>query len=162
MVTKSSPNTTMTMPSDREIIIEREFNAPRAIVFEALTRPEHVRRWYGLRSTTLSVCQIDLRVGGKWRYVIRDADGNEFGFSGEYREVVPPERVVSTENFEGIPPGHDYLVTMTLTEHDGKTKMRSHLVYKCVEDRDGHVNSGMEPGMRETLDRLGELIDMLV
>ncbi len=156
MSTDTSSATTMTLPSDREILIERVFDAPRRLVFEALTRPEHVAHWYGPRAMTLTSCEIDLRVGGAWRYVVRDPAGNDFGFSGEYREIVPPERLVSTENFEGIPPGHDYLVTVTLDEQDGKTTLRSHLQYKTPEDRDGHIQSGMEPGMRETYDRLAE------
>jgi uncharacterized protein YndB with AHSA1/START domain len=151
----------MTLPSDREILIERVFNAPRRLVFAALTKPEHVAQWYGPRTMTLTSCEIDLRVGGTWRYVLRDPAGNDFGFSGEYREVVPPERLVSTENFEGIPPGHDYLVTVTLAEHEGKTKLTSHLLYKSPEDRDGHIQSGMEPGMRESYDRLAELLATL-
>jgi uncharacterized protein YndB with AHSA1/START domain len=146
----------MTLPSDREILIERVFDAPRRLVFDALTKPEHVAHWYGPRAMTLTSCEIDLRVGGAWRYVLRDPAGNDFGFSGEYRDIVPPERLVSTENFEGIPPGHDYLVTVTLDEQDGKTTLRSHLQYKTPEDRDGHIQSGMEPGMRETYDRLAE------
>ena len=156
MSADTSSATKMTLPSDREILIERVFDAPRRLVFEALTRPEHVAHWYGPRAMTLSSCEIDLRVGGAWRYVLRDPAGNDFGFSGEYREVVPPERLVSTENFEGIPPGHDYLVTVTLDEQDGRTTLRSHLQYKSPEDRDGHIQSGMEPGMRESYDRLAE------
>jgi len=154
--TDTSSATTMTLPSDREILIERIFDAPRRLVFDALTKPEHVAHWYGPRAMTLTSCEIDLRVGGTWRYVVRDPAGNDFGFSGEYREIVPPERLVCTENFEGIPPGHDYLVTVTLSDLDGKTKLTSHLQYKTPEDRDGHIQSGMEPGMRETYDRLAE------
>ncbi len=104
----------------------------------------------------MPVCEIDLRPGGAWRYVLRDPDnGNEYGFSGVYREIVPPERLVYTEGFEAM-PGHDYLVTTTFAEQDGKTTLTSTLLYKSVEDRDGHLQSGMEGGMRETLDRLAE------
>lgn len=142
---------TLTMPSDREIVITRVFDAPRPLVFEAWTTPEHVSRWYG--AEPLVVCEIDLRVGGRWRYVMRLPDGGEHGFSGEYREIVPPERLVYTEGYEGLPPGHDYLVTTTFAEQDGKTTLTSHLLYRSREDRDGHVASGMEGGMRETLDR---------
>ena len=161
MSTDTSSATSMTLPSDREILIERVFNAPRRLVFDALTRPEHVANWYGPRAMTLTSCQIDLRVGGAWRYVVRDPAGNDFAFSGEYKEIVPPEKLVCTENFEGIPPGHDYLVTVTLDEQDGQTKLRSHLQYRSPEDRDGHIQSGMEPGMRETYDRLAELLATL-
>jgi uncharacterized protein YndB with AHSA1/START domain len=160
MIANTSPATSLAMPSDREIVITRAFDAPRKLVFETLTRPEHVKRWYGPRRFSVVVCEIDLRVGGTWRYVLRDADGSEYGFSGEYREIVPPERLVSTEGYEAM-PGHEYLVTLTLDEQDAKTLLRSHLLYQNVADRDGHVQSGMEPGMRETLDRLGELLATL-
>jgi len=161
MGTTTSSATTLTLPSDREILIEREFDAPRRLVFDALTRCEHVAQWYGPRAMALTSCEIDLRVGGTWRYVLCDPAGNDFGFSGEYREIVAPERLVSTENFEGIPPGHDYLVTVTLDEQDGKTQLSAHLLYKSPEDRDGHIQSGMEPGMRESYDRLAELLATL-
>src|SRR5216684_8158499 len=161
MSTMTSFDTTLTLPSDREILIERVFDAPRRLLFDALTRCEHVAQWYGPRAMALTSCEIDLRVGGTWRYVVRDPAGNDFGFSGEYREIVPHERLVCTENFEGIPPGHDYLVTVTLDEQGGKTTLRSHLQYKSPEDRDGHIQSGMEPGMRETYDRLAELLATL-
>jgi uncharacterized protein YndB with AHSA1/START domain len=160
MITNASFATTLTMPSDREIVITRTFDAPRTLVFDAMTRPEHVKQWYGPSYLTLVLCEIDLRVGGAWRYVLRDAGGNEYGFSGTYREIVPPERVVTTEGFEGL-PGHEYIATLTLAEHDGKTTMTNRLLYQSVEDRDGHLQSGMEPGMRETLDRLAELLSTL-
>jgi uncharacterized protein YndB with AHSA1/START domain len=160
MTAKTSYTTTLTMPSDRELLITRTFDAPRRLVFEALTKPEHVAHWYGPRSTTLRSCEIDLRVGGRWRYVLSDASGNEFGFSGEYREIVPPKRIVTTEGYEGM-PGHEYLATVTLDEHDGQTTLQSHLLYQSAEDRDGHLQSGMEPGMRETYERLAELLATL-
>ena len=160
MTTKSRP-ATVTMPSDRELIITRDFNAPRALVFEALTRPEHVKRWYGLRHLTLPVCEIDFRPGGRWRYVLHDPkDGSEFAFSGEYHEIVEPEKIVSTERYEAI-PGSDYQVTVTLVERDGKTTLTSHCRYQTQEHRDGHVMSGMEAGMNETYYRLDELLAQL-
>jgi uncharacterized protein YndB with AHSA1/START domain len=106
-------------------------------------------------------CKIDLRPGGSWRFVQRGPDGNEYAFSGEYREVVRPERIVQTWNFEGIPPGHESLETLTLEEHNGKTKWTTRVLFKSVEDRDGLIQSGMEPGMRETMDRLAELLESL-
>lgn len=150
--------TTVTMPSDREIVITRVFEVPRRLVFEAWTKPEHVKRWWGLKSHTLPVCEIDLRVGGKWRYVLRAPDGSNHGFSGEYREIRPHERLVYSEGYEALPPGHDYLVTTTFAERSGKTTLTCKMLYKSQEDRDGHVASGMEPGMRETLDRLEKLL----
>lgn len=160
-MTNNDKATTLTMPSDTEIVIERSFNAPRELVFEAWTKPEHVRRWYALKVTTMTVCEIDLRVGGKWRYVLHSPDGSEHGFSGEYKEITPPERLVYSEGYEAM-PGHDYLVTTTFDEQNGKTTLTSRMLYKSKEDRDGHVASGMEPGMRETLDRLEELLTTLV
>jgi uncharacterized protein YndB with AHSA1/START domain len=147
----------LSFPSDRETVITRAFNAPRALVFEAMTKPEHVRKWYGLRSHTLTVCDIDLRVGGRWRYVLQSPDGQEFAFSGEYREIDPPARLVSTEEFEAM-PGTGYVVTVTMNERDGVTTLQSHLVYQRPEHRDGHIASGMEPGMNETFDRLESLL----
>jgi uncharacterized protein YndB with AHSA1/START domain len=161
MPVQSKPVVTLSTPSDRELVITVVLDAPRRLVFEAATRPEHVRRWWGPRNTTVTVCEIDLRPGGAWRYVIRDnTTGREDGFSGVYREITPPERIVYTEGWEGM-PGHDYLVTATLDEKNGKTILTSWLQYKSVEDRDGHVNSGMEKGMRETYDRLGEFLPTL-
>jgi uncharacterized protein YndB with AHSA1/START domain len=158
MAVKSKPVVTLTTPSDQELVITAVVDAPRRLVFEACTKPEHVRHWWGLRRMTMTVCEIDLRPGGAWRYVLRDNEtGREDAFSGVYREIVPPERMVYTEGWEAM-PGHDYLVTATLTEDAGKTTLTSRLQYKSREDRDGHVQSGMEPGMRETYDRLGEYL----
>jgi uncharacterized protein YndB with AHSA1/START domain len=160
MVATSKFAATITLPSDRELVIEREFDAPRRLVWKALTTPEHVRQWYGLRSMTMTDCQIDLRPGGRWRYAQSTPDGQEFAFSGEYREIVAPERIVSTEGWEAM-PGHEYLSTLTLDEVDGRTKLRTHLLYQSQEDRDGHIQSGMEGGMNETFDRLAELLPTL-
>jgi uncharacterized protein YndB with AHSA1/START domain len=150
---------TLTLPSEREIVVTRIFNAPRRLVFEAWTQPEYVKRWFGVcRSMTMTVCEIDLRVGGKWRYVLYDpSNDTEHGFSGEYREIVPPQRLVSTERYEPI-PNSDHLNTLTLAEQDGKTTLHIHIQYPSVEHRDGHLQSGMEIGMRETLNRLEELL----
>jgi len=152
----------LAFPSDRETVITRTFAAPRKLVFAAMTQPEHVRQWYGLHDQTMKVCEIDLRVGGKWRYVVQMPDGNEFAFSGEYLEIAPPERLVSTEWFEAI-PGSDYVATVTFSEQDGKTTLTSHLRYQSPEHRDGHVNSGMEWGMQQTFARLDEhLVGMAI
>jgi uncharacterized protein YndB with AHSA1/START domain len=146
-------DTRITMPSDKEIVITRTFNAPRRLVFEAWTKPEHVRQWYGMRPLKMTVCEIDLSVGGRWRYVLRSPDGSEHGFGGEYKEITPPERLVYSESYEGM-PGHESLVTVSFEEQDGTTTLTSRMLYQTKEDRDGHVASGMEPGMRETLGRL--------
>ena len=147
--------------SDREIVITRAFNAPRRLVFEAITKVEHVKRWYGPRALTLVVCEIDLRPGGSWRYVLRAPDGSEHGFTGVYREIAAPERIVSTENYEAMMPGHEMLATVTLEEKDGRTTLKNRIVYLSKADRDGHLQSGMESGMGETFDRLAELLPTL-
>jgi uncharacterized protein YndB with AHSA1/START domain len=154
-MTTTSSAATLTMPSERELVITRVFNAPPKLVWEAMTNPDHLKHWYGWRTMTMSACEIDLRPGGAWRYGIRDTDGQEFVFSGEYREVVPHERLVSTEGWEAM-PGHEYVVTVTFEEEDGKTKMTSHLLYQNGADRDGHLHSGMEAGMQESYIRLDE------
>lgn len=151
---------TIDLPSDRETVITRVFDAPRKLVWDAMTKPEHVKHWYGLRTNTLSVCEIDLRPGGAWRYVQTSPHGEETAFSGVYREVVAPERLVSTELFEAM-PSTDYLVTVTFDEQDGRTTMTSRLLYQSKEHRDGHLQSGMEWGMNETYQRLDELLATL-
>ena len=161
MTTKSTGTASVELVSDREVHITRVFHAPRRFVFEALTRPEHVKRWYGLRVLTMQVCEIDLRPGGTWRYVLRAPDGSEHGFTGVYREIVVPERIVSTENYEAMMPGHEMVVTVTLEEKDGRTTLKSRILYQSKADRDGHLQSGMEPGMQETFDRLEELLEAL-
>jgi uncharacterized protein YndB with AHSA1/START domain len=153
MTQNEENRTVMTLPSEREIVITRVFNAPRELVWKAWTQPEHVAQWWGIRGYNVAICEIDLRVGGRYRYVLQ-GDGNaEFGFDGEYREIVPPERLVYTDGFEGM-PGHEALVTVTFTQENGKTKLTSHSHYQSVADRDGHIQSGMEAGMRETMDNL--------
>jgi uncharacterized protein YndB with AHSA1/START domain len=122
-------------------VITREFNVPRALVFETMSKPEHAKRWWGTRNTEMPVCEIDFRVGGTWRYVLRDREtGHEDAFSGEYREIVAPEKVVFTERYEPI-PGSDHVVTGTLTDHGGTTTLRVHIQYTSVERRDGHLRS---------------------
>src|SRR5436190_23542518 len=110
MAEKNSAATTLTMPSDREIVISRILAAPRRLVFQAWTRPEHVVQWWGLRSLTVAVCEIDFRVGGAWRWVLRALNGEEYGFRGVYREIVPPERLVYTDIFDDV-PDYESLVT---------------------------------------------------
>ena len=156
----SSHTLTVTTPSDREIVMTRTFDAPRELVFEAMTRPEHMKEWWGPHGYTLPVCEIDLRPGGKYRFVNADAEGNEYAFRGEYREIVPPEKIVWTFEFEGM-PGNISVDTMTLTEEDGKTTITGTSVFDSVEQRDGMLESGMETGAAETYDRLAELLEKL-
>jgi uncharacterized protein YndB with AHSA1/START domain len=156
----ASSELTITTPSETEIVMTREFDAPRALVFEAHTSCEHMTRWWGPRKYEFASCEIDFRPGGKWRIVHRGPDGEEYAFRGEYREIVPPERIVWTFEFEGF-PGSVSVETMTLEEHDGKTTFTGTSVYKTVEERDGMLQSGMEEGARETMERLAEYLEIL-
>ncbi len=157
MAPKAKNRATVEIVSDTEILITRSFNAPRDLVFEAMTQVEHVRHWYGCSIMKVTTCEIDLRVGGAWRYVLQMPDGVEHGFHGVYREIVPPARLVTTENYEPIGPGHEMLATVTLEEKSGgRTVFRNRLTYASKADRDGHLGSGMETGLQESLDRLEE------
>jgi len=153
---------TLTTPSDREIVMTREFDAPRELVFEAHSKCEHLEKWWGPRKYTLAVCEMDFRPGGAYRLVHRGPDGvEEHGFRGEYREIVPPERIVWTFEWEGM-PGHVSVDTLTLEDlGGGKTKLTAHSLFDSVEDRDGMLQSGMEEGASETWDRLAELVEMM-
>ena len=159
-MTQASTAPTLTLPSDREIVSTRVFDALRELVWKAYTDPAAIPRWWGPRRHTTTVDKMDVRPGGAWRYVSRDADGNEYGFHGEYREVVPPERLVATFEFEPM-PGHVSVETLTLVEHEGKTTLTNRSVFDSVEDRGGMLQSGMEAGLRETYDRLAEYIETL-
>jgi uncharacterized protein YndB with AHSA1/START domain len=151
----------LTMPSETELVITRDFNAPRELVFDLFTKPEHVRRWWGLRGTTVPVCEIDLRVGGRWRWVLSVPDGGgEHAFSGTYLEIARPERLVRTEWYEAIPDS-EYVATAEFMENAGGTTLRQHLKYKSVEFRNGHLQSGMEHGMNEAYDRADEVLEGL-
>jgi uncharacterized protein YndB with AHSA1/START domain len=149
----------VTTPTDREIVLTRTFDAPRKLVWDAVTKVEHVRRWYGCSSLTVAECEIDLRVGGTYRYTMRTTEGVDHTMTGTYREIVAPERVVHTERYETIGfTSADALVTMTLTEAHGRTTLRSVVLHSDMESRDGHLNSGMESGASETFDRLADLL----
>jgi uncharacterized protein YndB with AHSA1/START domain len=149
---------TLSLPSDREFVLTRLFDAPRELVFEACSSCEHLSRRLGPRYLTMVYCETDFRPGGKYRYVLRAPDGAEHGFRGEYQEIVPPERAVQTFEFEGM-PGHISVETMTLEEMDGKTKLTVRSVFSSTEDRDGMVQSGMEAGVRDSYDRLEEYLE---
>ncbi len=152
---------TVTYPSDTELLITRQFQAPRDLVLAAITTPEHVRQWYGPSLEPMKICEIDFRVGGRWHYVLAGAPGeDDVSFSGEYLELDLPDRFVCTESFDNM-PGATYTVEITLTEDDGVTTLRSHLTYPSQEWRDGHVESGMEWGMNASYDRLDELLGTL-
>lgn len=148
---------TVTLPSDTTILITREFEAPRALVWDALTTPRHLLRWWGPSWCPLVSCEIDLQVGGTWRYVAVGADGVELAWRGTYREIESPHRIVSTEVFEGFPDAES-LNTTTLDEAGGVTTLRTLVEHVSREARDGHLASGMEAGMQETFDRLDQLL----
>ena len=146
----------ITLPSDTEILITRIFDAPAELIFKALTTPDLVKRWWGFETSEWLVCDIDLRVGGEWRYVIRERD-MEVGFHGEYHELDAPHRIVSTEIFEGFPDAGS-VNTMTLDEVDGVTTMTTLVQHELPEHRDGQLASGMEGGMQISFDRLEDLV----
>jgi uncharacterized protein YndB with AHSA1/START domain len=149
----------ITTPSNREIAMTRVFDAPRRLVFDAFTKPELVKQWLlGPPGWSMPVCEIDLKVGGAYRYVWRNAKGKEMGMGGVYREIVPQERLVSTELFdEAWYPGES-LITTTLIEQGGKTTLTSTILYVSQEVRDGVLKSGMESGVAASYDRLAELL----
>ena len=146
----------VTLPADEQILITREFDAPKHLVYKAWTTPELVRRWWNAKRGEVMTCEIDLRVGGTWRYVMVTPDGMEVGFHGEFREIVPNERIVSTEVFEGMPDAAA-LNTLTLAEEDGRTTLTILVEHSSKEHRDGHINSGMEAGMQDAMDLLEEV-----
>ncbi len=151
---------TLTLEGDREIVITREFDAPRELVFRAMSGCEHLRRWLGPRFLKMVHCEMDFRPGGHYRYVHRAPDGSEYGFRGEIREIFAPERVVQTFEFDGM-PGHVSVETMTLEDVDGRTRLTTRSLFASREDRDGMAQSGMEVGVRDSYDRLQELVELL-
>jgi uncharacterized protein YndB with AHSA1/START domain len=144
-------------PGTHEIVITRSFDAPRELVFKAFTDADAVRQWWGLNSTETVVDQLEARPGGRWRFVQRDGDGNEFGFHGVYHDLQAPERIVYTFEFEGM-PGHVLLETLVFEDQDGRTQMTDTSVFQSVADRDGMLQSGMESGAAESMDRLDEYL----
>jgi uncharacterized protein YndB with AHSA1/START domain len=151
---------TVATPTDREIVMTRVFDAPRDLVFEAHTSCEHLSRWWGPRKYEFASCEVDFRPGGAWRIVHRGPDGEEYGFRGEFREIVRPERITWTFEFEGM-PGHVSVQTVTFEEQDGKTTLRATAGYETVEERDANLESGMVDGAAETYDRLDEYLEVL-
>jgi len=150
------------VPSDLEFRVTRAFNAPRRLVFEAFSKPEHLRRWWLPKSLTMIVCEMDFRPGGSWRLVLQGPDGQEHPFKGVYKEIVVPEKIVQTFIFDvdGI-RDHPAVETMTLEERDGKTLLTRTTLHKTKEARDGHFGSGMEAGATETFNYLAELLETM-
>jgi uncharacterized protein YndB with AHSA1/START domain len=152
----TSRKATVTLPADDQILITREFDAPRHLVYKAYTTPEHVKRWWSAKRGEVTVAEIDLRVGGTWRYVMVADGGLEVAFHGEFREIVPNERIVSTEVYEGMPDA-EALDTLTLTESQGRTRLTILVQHATKEHRDAHIESGMEDGMQDAFDLLEQV-----
>jgi uncharacterized protein YndB with AHSA1/START domain len=159
----SSRTATVTLPADEQILITREFDAPKHLVYEAFTTPELVKRWWHANRGEMTIAEIDLRVGGKWRYVMIAEGGLEVGFHGEYREIVPNERIVSTEAYEGVPdPDANATVnTATFTESDGRTTLTILVEAPSKDVRDAIIESGMEDGLQDALDLLEQTASSL-
>jgi uncharacterized protein YndB with AHSA1/START domain len=171
MATASSGTAVVTLPTDTQILITREFAAPKHLIYKAWTTPELIKRWWSANRGEVTLAEVDLRVGGKWRYVmLADArcfpqappgtDGIEVGFHGEYREIVPNERIVSTEVFEGVPDA-EAVDTLTLTEKGGRTTLSILVQHQTKEHRDMHIDSGMEAGLQDALDLLEQTAQSL-
>jgi uncharacterized protein YndB with AHSA1/START domain len=159
MTVASSGNATVTLPTDEQILITREFAAPRQLVYKAWTTPELVKRWWNAKRGKVTLAEIDLRVGGKWRWVMIADGGFEVGFHGEYLELVPNERIVSTEVYEGLPQGVSEedgatVNTATFAETDGRTTLTLLIQATNKASRDAIIDSGMEAGLQDALDLL--------
>jgi uncharacterized protein YndB with AHSA1/START domain len=159
MARTSSGTAAVSLPADEQILITREFDAPRDLVFKAYTTPDLVKRWWHANRGEMKVAEIDLRVGGRWRYAMTTPDGQEVAFHGEYREIVPNERIVSTEVYEmpGVPEPEGTLNTATFTEADGRTRLEILVEAPSKEVRDAIIESGMEEGLQDALDLLEEI-----
>jgi uncharacterized protein YndB with AHSA1/START domain len=155
----SSGTATVTLPTNSEILITREFDAPKHLVYQAWTTPELVRRWWSGHQGEMTTCEIDLRVGGRWRYVMVAERGFEVAFSGEYREIVPNERIVTTQVYElpGAPEGEGVLNIVTFTETGRRTTLALLVQASSKEERDAILDSGMEVGLQQQLDLLEQL-----
>ncbi len=156
---KNTGTLTVTTPTDREIVLTRVFDAPRRLVFDAFTKPELLKRWFGPRGWSLVVCEIDPKVGGAFRFVLRGPDGKDMGMRGVYREIVPPERSVHMESFDDYPG--ESQVTTVLVEQGGKTTFTATVLYPSQEVRDLVIKSGMEHGAAESYDKLAEMLTSL-
>jgi uncharacterized protein YndB with AHSA1/START domain len=155
-----SGKATVTLPTDEQILITREFDAPRHLVYRAWTEPELVGRWWSGNRGEVTVAEVDVRVGGTWRYVMVTDDGFEAAFHGEYREIVPNERIVASEIYEGMPEV-EALNTVTFAEADGRTTLTMLVQHASKEARDAHIGSEMEAGMRAAMDLLERVANAL-
>jgi uncharacterized protein YndB with AHSA1/START domain len=152
----------LSLPSDKDILVVRDFKAPKAWVFDVWARPDWVRRWWGCRTHEMTRCELDFRVGGEWRFGTRAPEDPtmEHVLSGEYREISRADRLVFTERYEPV-PGSDHVVTITFDERQGITTMTMHIAHTSAFMRDGHLQSGMESGLQESLERIDELLEAI-
>src|ERR1700730_2048761 len=150
-------------PGKQEMLITREFDAPRELVFKACMDPKLISQWWGPRNLSTLVDKMDVRPGGEWRFINRDAQGQEYGFHGVYHDIQAPERIIDTFEFEGLPEtGHVAMETMKFEElPGGRTRLTLQSVFQSVADRDGALQSGMEEGLKDTYDRLAELLQKM-
>jgi uncharacterized protein YndB with AHSA1/START domain len=160
MAVTSSNRAVVTLPTDTQILITREFDAPKHLVYKAWTTPELIKRWWSGDRGEVTSAEVDLRVGGRWRYVMTANGGFEVAFHGEYLEIVPNDRIVLTEVFEGFPEA-GAVDTLTLTEKDGRTTLAILVQHETREHRDAHINSGMEDGMQEAMAALEHVAQSL-
>ncbi|HXD64129.1 MAG TPA: SRPBCC family protein [Solirubrobacteraceae bacterium] len=160
MATTARHSAVVTLPTDTQILITREFDAPRHLVYRVWTTPELIRRWWSARRGEVTVAEVDLRVGGRWRYAMIANGGFEVAFHGEFREVVPNERLVRTEVYEAFPEA-PAVSTETFTESDGRTTVTMLIEHELMEHRDAHVQSGMEDGLQDALDLVDDIIASL-
>ena len=155
---KNTGTLKVTLQGDRETVLTRVFDAPRKLVFDALTKPELLRQWFGPRGFSLTVCEVDLKTGGAWRFVLQGPDGKtKMGMHGHYREIAPPERLVHSESFDDF-PGDPAIVTTILVEQAGQTTLTATVLSPSKEIRDAVIKSGMEHGAAESYDRLAEML----
>ena len=160
MAMTTSRKAVVTLPTDTQILITREFDAPRDLLYKAYTTPDLIRRWWSGDRGEVTSAEIDLRVGGSWRYVMTANGGFEVAFHGTFREIVPNERIVSTEIYEGMPDAEAVDIA-TFTEADGRTTLTILVQHQTKENRDAHINSGMEGGMNEAFEHLEQVAQSL-
>jgi uncharacterized protein YndB with AHSA1/START domain len=156
MAATAKHSAVVTLPTETQILITREFDAPRHLVFQAWTTPEYIRQWWSACRGEVTVAEVDLRVGGRWRYAMMAHGEFEVAFNGEFREVVPNERIVRTEIYEPFPDA-PALSTETFTESDGRTTLTLLVEHERQEHRDAHLQSGMEDGLQDALDLLEDV-----
>jgi uncharacterized protein YndB with AHSA1/START domain len=158
MTVASSGKAVVTLPTDTQILITREFDAPRHLVYRAYTTPELIKRWWAGDRGEITIAEVDLRVGGSWRYLMTANGGFEVGFHGEFREITPNERIIATDIYEGVPDAEAVTVTHTFTEREGRTTLTILMECPSREIRDTVIDSGMEGGMQEQMDALERLL----